>query len=93
MFTNADGTGLWPQRVTADFRRVAEALGLPLIGVHGLRHTAAMWLIASGVNPRVVQQRLGHADVSVTLGLYTHVLPGHDVDAAEALGRAIGSVP
>ena len=78
--------------MTAEFRRTAEQLGLPLIGVHGLRHTAATWLIASGVDPRVVQQRLGHADVSVTLGLYTHVLPGHDVAAAEALGRAIGSL-
>ena len=38
----------------------------------------------------MVQQRLGHADVSVTLGLYTHVLPGHDQDAANAFGTALG---
>ncbi len=93
VFTNTDGSGLWPQRVTAEFRQTANRLALPLIGVHGLRHTAATWLITSGVNPRVVQQRLGHADVSVTLGLYTHVLPGHDVAAAEALGKAVGSAP
>ena len=46
-------------------------------------------MIAAGVNPRVVQQRLGHAHVSVTLGLYTHVLPGHDQDAADVLANAI----
>jgi len=93
VFTNPDGGGLWPQRVTATFRRVAGDLGLPLIGVHGLRHTAATWLISTGTNPRVVQQRLGHADVSVTLGLYTHVLPGHDRDAAAALGDALSARP
>ena len=93
VFTNADGSGLWPQRVTAEFRQTAERLELPLIGVHGLRHTAATWLIASGVNPPGGAAAARHADVSVTLGLYTHVLPGHDVAAAEALGKAVGSAP
>ena len=89
VFTNPDGGGIWPQRVTARFRELAEGLGLPLIGVHGLRHSAASFMIASGVNPKVVQARLGHAHVSVTLGLYTHVLPAHDRAAADALGAAL----
>lgn len=89
VFTHGDGSGLWPQMVTARFRAVATELGLPTIGVHGLRHSAATFLIASGVNPRVVQQRLGHAHVSVTLGLYTHVLPAHDRSAVEALAEAV----
>ncbi len=67
------GPACGPRQSTARFREQAEALGLPLIGLHGLRHTAASAMIAAGVNPRVVQQRLGHAHVSVTLGLYTHV--------------------
>ena len=89
VFTNPDGGGLWPPRVTAEFRRVSGDLGLPLIGVHVLRHTAATWTIGAGVNLRVVQQRLGHTDVSVTLGLYTHVLPGQNRDAVAALGAAL----
>jgi integrase len=93
VFTHPDGTGLWPQMVTARFRRLAGDLGLPAIGVHGLRHSAATWMIAAGVNPRVVQQRLGHAHVAVTLALYTHVLPGHDREAADALGRALDGSP
>lgn len=93
VFTNPDGGGLWPQRVTARFRELAQGLGLPLIGVHGLRHSAASFMIASGVNPKVVQARLGHAHVSVTLGLYTHVLPGHDRAAADALGAALDGGP
>jgi integrase len=89
VFTHADGTGYWPQLVTARFKTVAERLDLPTIGVHGLRHSAATWMIANGVNPRVVQQRLGHAHVSITMSLYVHVLPGHDRDAAEALSAAL----
>jgi integrase len=89
VFTTPTGGGLWPQRVSATFRDLALELELPHIGLHGLRHTAATFMIASGINPKVVQQRLGHANVSVTLGLYTHVLPAHDRDAAELLGRAL----
>jgi integrase len=89
VFTNPDGGGLWPQRVTRQFGETTDRLGLPPVGVHGLRHTAATYLISSGVNPKVVQQRLGHAQVSVTLGLYTHVLPAHDEDAAAVLASAV----
>jgi integrase len=89
VFTHGDGRPLWPQTVTARFREVTDELGLPRIGVHGLRHTSATLLIASGVNPRVVQQRLGHAHVSITLGLYTAVLPAHDREAAEVLATAV----
>ena len=90
VFTRSDGVGLWPQSVTATFRRLAGELGLPQIGLHGLRHTAATFMIGTGVSPKLVQQRLGHAHVSVTLGLYSHVMPGHDRDAAEALAAAVG---
>jgi integrase len=88
VFTNP-GAGIWPQRVTAIFKTKCEDLGLPTVGVHGLRHSAATYLIASGVSPKVVQQRLGHAHVSVTLANYSHVLPSHDRSAAGALGAAL----
>ena len=42
-------------------------------------------------SPKVVAQRLGHAHVSVTLALFSHVLPSHDRDAAEQLARALES--
>lgn len=89
IFTNPDGTPLWPQRVTRRLKEISTELGLPLVGVHGLRHSNATHLIAGGTNPRVVQQRLGHAHVSVTLGLYTQVLPGHDEEAAAAIGALL----
>ena len=89
VFTHADGRPLWPQMVTARFRSLCLELDLPLIGVHGLRHTSATPLIAPASNPRVVQQRLDHAQVSITLGLYTAVLPAHDREAADVVGRAL----
>ncbi len=91
VFTNVDGSGIWPQRLTSDFKLLCERLELPAIGVHGLRHTAATWLISTGQSPRVVQQRLGHAHVSITLGLYAHVTPAHDRAAANNLADAIDS--
>lgn len=89
VFTNPDGGGIWPERVTVEFQRTARQLGLAPIGPHGLRHSAATAMVAAGVSPRVVQQRLGHANVGITLDLYTHVLPSHDRDATNALGAAL----
>jgi len=49
-----------------------------------LRHTHATQLLATGTNPRVVSERLGHANVAFTLQVYGHVLPGQQRAAAEA---------
>ena len=89
VFTGPDGRGLWPQRVTAAFKRSAVELGLPTIGVHGLRHSSATWLIGAGVSPKTVSQRLGHSTPSITLAIYSHVMPGHDQAAADALAAAL----
>jgi hypothetical protein len=45
-------------------------------------------LLAAGENPKVVTHRLGHANVSITLSLYSHVLPGHDSAAADVIAAA-----
>ena len=71
--------------MTRKWTRFVEREGLPKIRLHDLRHSNATALIQAGVNPRVVQQRLGHSDVNITLNIYTHVLPEMDVEAAEKL--------
>ena len=68
------------------FRKYCYQLGIPQISPHGLRHTAATRMIRRGVNPRVVQEILGHSTVSTTLDIYVHVDP--DDDMREALERA-----
>ena len=80
-----DGAPIRPDSMTQKWTRFIEANSLPHIRFHDLRHSNATALIQAGVNPRVVQQRLGHADVNITLNTYTHVLPDMDMDAAEKL--------
>jgi integrase len=89
VFTSEKGEGLWPNRVTIRFGAVCDELGLPRIGVHGLRHSAATFMIGAGVSPKLVAQRFGHANPSITLGFYSHVMPGHDQAAADAYASAL----
>lgn len=69
-----------PNDVTARWSRLvmkAQACigGLPSITLQGLRHTHATLLLQAGTNPKIVQERLGHSDISTTLNIYTHVTP------------------
>ena len=80
-----NGAPIRPDSMSQKWRRFLENNRLPSIRFHDLRHSNATALIQAGVNPRVVQQRLGHSDVNITLNTYTHVLPEMDMDAAEKL--------
>lgn len=80
-----------PSALNDALRAACADLGLPgWAHFHSLRHTHATTLLLAGENIRVVQERLGHADVATTLRLYGHVLPGRDAAAAEAFGAALG---
>jgi integrase len=85
-----DGQPLQPNSLTHEFvRLLAKASGLPDIRFHDLRHTHATHLLASGVHPKVAQERLGHSSVGITLDLYSHVLRGMQEDAAAKVDAAI----
>ena len=87
----ADGSYLRPSRVSRWFTALSRAMGFPDgTTFHTLRHMHATSLLRAGVDMRTVQERLGHADVSTTLGTYGHVLPGRDREAAEALDAMLG---
>jgi len=64
------------------YKPLLKRAGLPAIRFHDLRHTSATLLLSQGVHPKVVQERLGHSQVSVTLDTYSHVLPTMQVEAA-----------
>ncbi len=55
-----------------------------------MRHTCATLLLRQGVNPKFVQELLGHADISLTLNVYSHVLPDMGDAAAGAMDAALG---
>jgi len=85
VFTRPDGRPLVPWVVSRTFRDHTIAAMLPPIPLHGLRHSYATLALSSGVNPRIVSGRLGHATVALTLDVYSHVLPQQDRQAAEAI--------
>lgn len=62
---------------------------LPRITLHGLRHTWATLALRAGVHPKVVQERLGHSTIGVTLNIYSHVSVGMQRDAAEKVAGLI----
>lgn len=59
--------------------------GLPFIRFHDLRHTCATLLLSKNVHPKVVQEMLGHATISITLDTYSHLLPSMMRDAVSAM--------
>ena len=63
--------------------------GLPDIRFHDLRHSAATLLLSAGVHPKVVQEILGHSQISMTLDMYSHVLPTMQLEAINKLNDAI----
>jgi integrase len=65
---------------------------VPKIRFHDLRHTSATLLLAEGVHPKIVQERLGHADVSITLNRYSHVTPTMQREALDILDAALDRV-
>lgn len=68
-------------------------LKLPIIPFHGLRHTAATLMIANNTDVRTVSARLGHAQTSTTLNIYSHALQKSDKVAADALEVMLGKAP
>ncbi len=83
VFSEQDGSPLHPERVSQAFRRAVIRHRLPPIPLHGLRHTWATLALQMDVHPRVVQERLGHSNIAITLQTYSHVLPiMHDNAAA-----------
>ena len=80
---------LQPSNVSSDWGDLAERIGAPGVTFHGLRHTHASQLIASGVDIVTISKRLGHAKPSVTLAIYAHMFHTDDSKAANAINAAL----
>ena len=96
VLANLDGTVRHPERVSRRFVAALiaarEALGedvLSKIRLHDLRHTHATLLLRDGVPIKVVSERLGHASAMITLGVYAHVMPGMQAEAAAKFGALL----
>ena len=89
VFTKPDGGEYHPQYLSRLLGRYTAELGLPRLTAHGLRHTCATLMLASGVPPKVAAERLGHADATLFTNLYSHVTPTMQRDAARRIGAAL----
>lgn len=95
VFTVADGGPINPGNLLRNMRAIIAKINkdakkdderLPVLTIHALRHTHATLLLQQGQNAKVIQERLGHANISMTLSTYAHVLPNMQEEAADAIG-------
>jgi integrase len=90
IFTTSTGKPISPRNLLRHFKATIEASGLPQIRFHDLRHTHASLLLAAGVHPKVVQERLGHSQISLTLDTYSHLIPSMQTEAAKQFEAILG---
>lgn len=88
-FSHVDGTPLLPDTVSHAWTKTVKRAGLKHFRLHDGRHTHASILLKQNVHPKVVQERLGHASISTTLDLYSHVVPGLQEAAARRFDEAL----
>ncbi|MFQ5992152.1 MAG: tyrosine-type recombinase/integrase [Nitrospiraceae bacterium] len=72
-----------------EFAKLVKAAKVRPIKFHGMRHTCGTLLLQAGVPIKVVQERLGHKKIEITLGIYAHALPSMQQDAAVKLGAIL----
>jgi len=68
-------------------QKIAQELKIPVPRFHDLRYLSATLFLSLGVHPKIVQERLGHASISMTMDTYSHVVRGMDREAADKLDR------
>jgi integrase len=90
IFRNSTGGPLRRSHFHADnFKPLLKRAGLPDIRFHDLRHTAATLMLSGGEHPKVVQEMLGHSNISMTMDTYSHVLPTMQREAVNRLGKTL----
>lgn len=84
--TQADGSPLQPRSLThvmSDFLKEWD------MTLHKMRHTHASHMLAANVHPKIVQERLGHSSIAITLDIYSHLMPNMQGEAAAAVDVAM----
>ena len=89
VFCQLDGTPIHPKTLSWNFGAKIKRLGLRRIRLHGLRHSHATLALQAGVHPKVVQERLGHANIGISLDTYSHVTPAMQAEAAEKVAALL----
>lgn len=85
VFCNEIGAPIETSSLIKRFHKLTKKAGLEGVNVHALRHTYATRLLEANEHPKTVQELLGHADISLTLNTYSHVMPELKSAAAQKL--------
>ena len=91
VFSDLEGKPLLPDTVSHVWAKLVKRTGLEGIRLHDARHSHASLMLKQGVHLKVVQERLGHATISTTLDLYSHVTPGLQQAAAEGFDKMLSA--
>ncbi|UCC17008.1 MAG: tyrosine-type recombinase/integrase [Dehalococcoidales bacterium] len=89
IFSKYDGSLLIPNTVSKNWTALAKKLGIQSTHLRASRHTHASLLLKQGIQPKVVQERLGHASAIITQDIYSHVMQGFQESAAEKFDAAL----
>ncbi len=92
VFCRPDGTSFHPDFVSHQVIALARRAGLKGLSLHDIRHSNASILLSLGVHPEVVRNRLGHATISTTIDIYSHLLPGVQEEAAQKLEEGLSGL-
>ena len=84
-----DGKRLHPDTITRRFNALVDLAGFPKIELHDIRHVYITLARNQGVNRKLLSERVGHANETVTDTIYTHRTPGADREVADVMGRVI----
>jgi integrase len=91
IFTDDRGRPLTRRTFSPWWTSAVKAAGLPAVGMHSLRHFFASLLIAAGLSPKVVAERLGHANAAMTLNVYSHLWPDDEDRSRQAVEDVLGA--
>ena len=89
VFSQIDGKPLLPDSVSHAWCNLARRTGLKGIRLHDARHTHASLMLKQGIHPKIVQERLGHATIAITLDTYSHIVPGLQEAAAAGFDKMV----
>ncbi len=86
-----DGTPIQPRSLTHEWVRLLGVHALKRIKLHSTRHSHASHMLASNMHPKIVQERLEHSSIAITIDIYSHAMPNMQQDAVELVDDALQS--
>jgi integrase len=89
LFSKADGSPIRPNTISRAWSDLAKKCGISASRLHDARHSHASIMLKAGIHPRIVQERLGHSTIAITLDTYSHVSPGLQEAAAKRFDDAL----